>query len=254
MTTSPRGSDDLVVGQAIPESTFNEDIRHTEAGACHFPVVDKDLTAPPGACTDGANYIIAATAAGLWASKETQIATALGTNAANGWRYHVPIEGFTAYLQDENLRYLYDGSAWVIDTSGGSYTDEQARDAIGTALVEGPGIKITVDDGADTITLEAQGPAPSTQSGTSYTAVLADANTYIQFTNGAAVAFTIPPNASVAFEIGTVIAIEQNGAGVVTFTAGAGVTLNSRGGLVATAGQYAVAQAKKVATNTWVII
>jgi hypothetical protein len=33
------------------------------------------------------------------------------------------------------------------------YTDEQARDAVGTALVEGAGIDITVDDGADTITI-----------------------------------------------------------------------------------------------------
>jgi hypothetical protein len=96
--------------------------------------------------------------------------------------------------------------------------------------------------------------APTTQSGTSYTAVLGDAGGYIQFTNGAAIAFTIPPNASVAFAIGTVITIEQNGAGTVTLTPGAGVTLNSRGALLASAGQYAVAQVKKVATNTWTVI
>lgn len=95
---------------------------------------------------------------------------------------------------------------------------------------------------------------PSTQSGTSYTAVLGDAGGYIQFTNAAAVAFTIPPNASVAFPLGTVITIEQNGAGTVTFTAGAGVSLQSRASAAATAGQYAVAQAKKVATNTWTLI
>lgn len=96
--------------------------------------------------------------------------------------------------------------------------------------------------------------APITQSGTSYTAVLSDAQGYIQFTNAAAIAFTIPPNASVAFPIGTTITIEQNNSGVVTFTAGAGVTLRSRGSFVATAGQYAVAQTKKVATDTWTII
>jgi hypothetical protein len=101
---------------------------------------------------------------------------------------------------------------------------------------------------------------PTTQSGTSYTAVLGDAPAaqnymgYIQFTNAAAIAFTIPPNASVAFPIGTTIAIEQDGAGVVTLTPGAGVTLNSRGNLLDTAGQYAVAQVKKVATNVWTVI
>lgn len=122
MTTSPRGADDLVSGQAIPESTVNENMRHVEAGASHFPVVDKDLTAPPGACADGASYIIAATATGVWTGKETNIATALGTNAANGWRYHVPIEGFTAYAQDENQRYLFNGAAWAVDTTGGSFS------------------------------------------------------------------------------------------------------------------------------------
>jgi hypothetical protein len=35
----------------------------------------------------------------------------------------------------------------------GSYSDEQARDAIGAALVEGAGIDITVDDTANTITV-----------------------------------------------------------------------------------------------------
>lgn len=96
--------------------------------------------------------------------------------------------------------------------------------------------------------------APSTQSGTSYTAVLGDAGAYIQFTNVAAVAFTIPPNSSVAFTVGTVITVEQNGAGTVTLTPGSGVTLNSRGALLGTAGQYAVAQVKKVATDVWTVI
>lgn len=56
----------------------------TKAGASHFCVADKDLTAPPGSCADGACYIIAATATGAWAGKETRIATAVGNNAASG--------------------------------------------------------------------------------------------------------------------------------------------------------------------------
>jgi hypothetical protein len=41
--------------------------------------------------------------------------------------------------------------SWVAGAA--AYTDEMARDAIGTALVEGLGASITIDDGADTITL-----------------------------------------------------------------------------------------------------
>lgn len=119
MPTSPRGANELVDGQAIPETTVNEIIRHTEAGACLFPVVDQDLTAPPGTCADGANYIIAASPTGLWSGKAKQIATALGTNAANGWRYHVPVEGFFAFVQDEDLLFKYDGADWVEFAGGG---------------------------------------------------------------------------------------------------------------------------------------
>lgn len=40
---------------------------------------------------------------------------------------------------------------------GGGITAEQARDTIGTALVAGTNITITVNDGADTITIDAAG-------------------------------------------------------------------------------------------------
>ena len=130
MTTTPRGATELVAAQAVPETTVNQQIRHTEAGACHFIVADNDLTAPPGSCADGASYIIAATATGAWASKEKQIATALGTNASGGWTYHVPAEGYTAYIQDENARQLYDGSDWVTDTTGGSFTTASTTEVL----------------------------------------------------------------------------------------------------------------------------
>jgi hypothetical protein len=93
----------------------------------------------------------------------------------------------------------------------------------------------------------------TTQSGTSYTADLADADSYILFTNASPVTFTIPPNTDVAFPIGTVIEFEQQGAGALTVAAGAGVTINSRGGDYTLAGQYSPAAVKKVGTNTWTL-
>ena len=93
--------------------------------------------------------------------------------------------------------------------------------------------------------------AVSSQSGTSYTAVLGDANSYVRFTNGSAVSFTIPSNSSVAFPVGTVIEMEQAGAGALSVVAGSGVTINSRSADLTLAGQYSVAFVKKVATDTW---
>lgn len=45
----------------------------------------------------------------------------------------------------------------VIITGTAAYTDEQVRDVIGTALVAGSNVTITVNDGADTITIASSG-------------------------------------------------------------------------------------------------
>jgi hypothetical protein len=93
----------------------------------------------------------------------------------------------------------------------------------------------------------------SSQTGTTYSAVLADATTYIRFSNASPVTFTIPPESSQNFPIGTVIEMEQTGAGALTVAPGSGVTLNSRGADFTLAGQYSVAAVKKVASDTWTL-
>lgn len=91
-----------------------------------------------------------------------------------------------------------------------------------------------------------------TVSGTSKTLGLSDRQTCQDCTNGAAVTITVPQNASVAFNIGTVIEVMQSGAGQVTI-AGAGITFRSRNSEQKTAGQFASIFLKKVATDTWQI-
>ena len=71
--------------------------------------------------------------------------------------------------------------------------------------------------------------AINAQTGTTYTTVLADDGKLITADNASPIALTIPPASSVAYGIGTQINIMQLGAGTVTITAGAGVTLNSAG-------------------------
>lgn len=87
----------------------------------------------------------------------------------------------------------------------------------------------------------------------SYELVLGDAYTCIEMNVGSANTLTVPANATVAFDIGTVIEFAQYGAGVTTITAAGGVTLRSRGGLVDTAGQYARGRIEKVGTNEWYV-
>jgi len=108
--------------------------------------------------------------------------------------------------------------------------------------------------GAATLDLSVTGTvAINAQTGTSYTLVLADAGKLVTCTNAAAITLTVPPNSSVAFDTGTTIALVQGGAGTVTFSPGSGVTINSRGSALDTAGQYAAASLIKTATNTWIL-
>lgn len=311
--TTPNGSPELSSGQAVPETTVNEQIRRTERGASWYPVVDKDLTAPPGSCADGAAYIVAASPTGAWSGKAKYIAIAVGTNAASGWYFRAPEEGMFAWVQDEDLVYRYTGSAWVAYTPSGTIggalgANDNAllrADGTGGATAQGSAIIVSdagaftfpddvrqvfnpgasnaglnvgalsgdpssptdgdlwYDSAANELTARINGAnvalgvptawAVTTQSGTSYTAVLGDGNSTIEFSNAGAITFTIPPNASVAFQVGAVIEIIQAGGGAVTPAAGAGVTLNVRTGFSATAGQWAVAAVRKVATNTWVL-
>lgn len=92
----------------------------------------------------------------------------------------------------------------------------------------------------------------NTQTG-SYTLVLADAGKAVEMNVGSANDLTVPPNASVAFPVGTVIEVCQLGAGTTTLVPGSGVTLSSRGSALELAGQYAVASLRKRATNEWVV-
>ena len=96
--------------------------------------------------------------------------------------------------------------------------------------------------------------AINAQTGTTYTTVLADDGKLITCSNAASIALTIPPTSSVAYGIGTQINIAQLGAGTVTITAGAGVTLNSAGAKLKTDAQYAVATCVKTDTNTWFVV
>ena len=89
------------------------------------------------------------------------------------------------------------------------------------------------------------------QTGTSYTLVLTDAGKQVTMNNASASTLTVPPNSSVAFDVGVRIQIIQLGAGAVTLTAGAGVTISTQATSLVMA-QYQVATLIKQATNTWI--
>lgn len=92
------------------------------------------------------------------------------------------------------------------------------------------------------------------QTGTTYTLVLADAGKLVTLDNGSAITLTVPTNASVAYAVGTVIALAQLGAGLVSVAGDTGVTINGTApGDEDLTGRWATATLTKLATNTWLL-
>lgn len=91
------------------------------------------------------------------------------------------------------------------------------------------------------------------QTGTTYTFVLDDAGKIVDHSNASASAFTVPPHASVALASAEVLTCKQRGAGAITLTPGAGVTLNAPPGkTLVTNGPRAIASMVQTATlNEW---
>jgi hypothetical protein len=139
---------------------------------------------------------------------------------------------------------------WVAPTTG-DITGVTATSPITGGGTSGD-VSIGLDMAAATkLTLNAQ-------TGTTYTFVLTDAdNKLITASNASAQTYTIPPNSSVAYTVGSQINVIQIGAGQVTFSQGAGVTIASNGG-TSTAPklrvQYSAATLIKVATDTWYVV
>ena len=87
--------------------------------------------------------------------------------------------------------------------------------------------------------------------GASETLALTDAGKLVTMDNASANTLTVPPHSSVAFSVGCQILVKQLGAGATTIAAGSGVTIRSRGSLLALAGQYAIGVLIKDDTDVW---
>jgi hypothetical protein len=91
----------------------------------------------------------------------------------------------------------------------------------------------------------------------SYTPVLADANKIIEVDSVSATTLTIPPNSSVAYDVGVVIGVYQHDVGTVSMAPGAGVTILSaiaQTGTRALSGRYSEGSLRKRDTDVWVLV
>jgi hypothetical protein len=94
----------------------------------------------------------------------------------------------------------------------------------------------------------------NSQTGTTYTLVLADLGKWVTASNGSPITVTIPPS---IFSAGNTINLQQTGTGQVTFAQGAGVTITSTGATASAPklrAQYSASTILCTASNTFTII
>ncbi len=99
----------IIAAQAQKHVTHNEAIRALDA-VVQLSVLDQSLTSPPVSPAEGDRYIVASGATGDWLGEDNNIAAYQdGT-----WMFYVPIEGWVAWVADEDKLYAWDGAAWVV--------------------------------------------------------------------------------------------------------------------------------------------
>lgn len=195
--------------QTLSNETFHQLNQLVQAS-----VVDR-ATTPPGSPANEALYLIIATATGIWAGKENQLAYWL--TSTNAWQYVTPREGMIVHVNDEDVFYKYDGSAWAIFSAGG-----------GVSL-----------------------PVVQALSSTRNLA-LADINTFNVNSTTNNYTVTILPQASVAWAADTEIHFLPSNTGDITITGGTGVSVNGVvAGSVTLSTQNGAASIKRIASDSW---
>jgi hypothetical protein len=98
----------------------------------------------------------------------------------------------------------------------------------------------------------------NTQSGSTYTVANTDIyQVLVQATNASTKTITIAPDSTLTSAgVGSAIAFLNSGAGLLTFAAGAGVTIVSAGAVSAapTLAQYKSCVAIRISANSWTIV
>lgn len=98
----------ILAAQAQKHVTHNEALRLLD-GLVQLSVRGAARTAPPGSPADGDRYIVAAGGAGDWAGWDMNVALW----ADGAWLRLPPRTGWRAWVEDEGVLLVYDGTGWI---------------------------------------------------------------------------------------------------------------------------------------------
>ena len=97
----------ILPSQAQKHVTHNEALRLLDA-VVHLSVKSRNRAEAPETPASGDRYLVAAAAAGVWAGKGGAIASFID----GGWLFVMPAIGWQAYVEDEALLLVFDGTIW----------------------------------------------------------------------------------------------------------------------------------------------
>lgn len=97
----------ILPSQAHKHVTHNEALRLLDA-VVHLSVKSRNRAEAPETPASGDRYLVAAAAAGAWAGKGGAIASFID----GGWLFVTPAIGWQAYVEDEALLLVFDGTLW----------------------------------------------------------------------------------------------------------------------------------------------
>jgi len=104
----------IMAAQSQKHVTHNEAIRALDA-IVQLSVLDRSLGAPPDVPVEGARYIVGSGPTGAWSGHAREIAA----YQDGAWMFYTPREGWIAWVADEDVAVVWNGSTWVALTTGG---------------------------------------------------------------------------------------------------------------------------------------
>lgn len=115
----------IAAAQAQKHVTHNEAIRALDA-VVQLSVLDRDLAAPPSSPIDGARYVVAGSPTGAWSGHAGKVAAWQD----GAWAFFTPLEGWIAWVADEDILVAWNGTAWVNAGGGGAGSLNPAAGAL----------------------------------------------------------------------------------------------------------------------------
>jgi hypothetical protein len=113
----------LVSGYSEGEGEWGDEVNADLAqldSLVQLSVKDRALNTPAVGPAEGDRYILGAAPTGAWSGHALEVAAYLSA----AWAFYVPKEGWLAWVADEDLLYVFNGSAWA-EFTGGSGTDDR---------------------------------------------------------------------------------------------------------------------------------